>query len=205
MGKLVLLVSLLVIGLIMISPVLGAYEDGCSCHKSMDPIRDESAYLKSVHGEKGISCSKCHIGFDEQPHPELSVNCDNVECHSKGYTLASNWVVANHDVIISEGAGESSEEESAAGEEQPGTTDGHGTDGGMDGGEFSSEEPEGEVSEEPESSEEVTGESSEETTEGEPEETEEPEKTEEDEETPGFGIAIAILGIIAVAFLTRRR
>ena len=217
MRKLVLLVSLLVLGLMMISPVLGAYDDGCSCHKNMEPTRDESAYLESVHGTKGISCTQCHTGFDEQPHPQLSVDCDNVECHSKGYTVTSNWVVSNHDAIVSEtsegesgtdegdseGEGEESEEEESqevTGEEETEGEESSGAASGSSGAPESEDEESGEVESSGEAEEpgEITGESGEAASGA-------AEETKEDEETPGFSITLAIMGILAVAFLIKRR
>ena len=210
MRKLVLLVSLLVLGLMMVSPVLGAYEDGCSCHKNMDPKVDESAYLESVHGAKSISCTGCHIDYTSPEHPGASVNCDSAECHSKGYSVNDNWVVANHDAIVSEvtegesgtdegdseGEGEESEDEESeevTGEQQ---TEGEQSSGGA-AGSSGAPETEDEESGEVESSGET--EQSGETASGTAGET------KEDEETPGFGITLAMVGLLAVAFLIKRR
>ncbi|MDY6965549.1 MAG: PGF-CTERM sorting domain-containing protein [Halobacteriota archaeon] len=141
MRRIVLYIAALIVGMLLVSPVLGAYSDGCSCHKSMDPTVEEAAYLSSVHGAS--ECTGCHVGVPS-PHPGTpvtSVNCNSEECHGAEITKDANWNAENHDAIAAAPPTPTPEEPPAA----------------------------------------VEG------------------------ETPGFTVIFAVAGLIAVAFLMRRR
>ena len=139
--KLLVMVVLLAVLLSMVSPVLGEYEEACLCHKTTEPKIDETTYASPGHVTKAsTSCTDCHIGYGDLPHPKIAVDCK--PCHDVGFTK-DDWDSDRHDVTR--------------------TTPQHAS------------------------------------------ETSEKEPSEEGEGTPGFSFVIAIVGLMAVAFLIRAR
>lgn len=133
--KAIFILCLFLFGLMFVNPVFGGYDENCSCHKTVEPIIDESVYAESKHVSTVYnSCIDCHVGYTSSlPHPKKTVDCD--ACHPVGFTK-DDWDTRKHDVTRS-----------------------HPTP---------------------------------------------PPSKQPEEETPGFGIAIATVGLIVVAFLIKK-